>query len=146
MIFTKPKAEKPLKNLECIASHYLSSFGSFRYVLRAIYWASVFDPDCVRLPPIAGQVPLPRSRSSLPAESPGSSQLVVGIDQSSRGCSECMACEATSVHFRLPCAQGASSALHSGLWNRQHWWICSMGPPALVVLTTKAFRKPSSNM
>jgi hypothetical protein len=24
-----------------------------------------------------------------------------------------------------PCAQGASSALHSGLGNRQHWWIRS---------------------
>jgi hypothetical protein len=40
-----------------------------------------------------------------------------------------------------PCPQGASSAVHSGLWNRQHWWICSMGPPALVVLTTRAFQR-----
>ncbi len=40
--------------------------------------------------------------AGLPAESPGSSQWVVGIDQSFRGYLKCRACEATSVHFRLP--------------------------------------------
>jgi hypothetical protein len=43
--------------------------------------------------------------AGLPAESPGSSQLVVGIDQSSRSYLERRACEATSVHFWLPRVQ-----------------------------------------
>ena len=40
--------------------------------------------------------------AGLPAESPGSSQLFVGINQSSQGYEECRACQATGVHLRLP--------------------------------------------
>jgi hypothetical protein len=76
--------------------------------------------------------------AGLPAESPGSSQLVVGIVQSSRGYSECRAWCALQA---APSSQGTSSALHLGLWNCHHWWICSMGPPALLVLNARAFQR-----
>ena len=68
---------------------------------RLGYWASVFDPDCVRGPRLISGAVQVKIVAGLPAESPGSSQLVVGIDQSSRGYSECRARQATCVHFKL---------------------------------------------
>ncbi len=76
--------------------------------------------------------------AGLPAESPGSSQWVVGIDQSSRGYSECRACDATSMHRRLlPVLRGRVQ-----LYIRAFGTVSTGGfAPALVVLTTRAFQR-----
>ncbi len=101
------------------------------------------DPDCVRLPHrrLGSAVPVEIDSVSIVARS---SQLVLEIDQSYRGYSECKACEATVCTSGFPCAQGGEFSSPFGpLEPSALEDLPSMGPPgpALVVLTTRRSRE-----